>query len=187
MLLLIVNNCKNLIGLGVRMGGTAAEAWKATAYTEGANFLAHLTDLYSKLQEAVEKGAIIGDAIFCTIVINSLPESWNTIVASLYSITISTSLIAKLTMHWECLRMQRQNASVTTTALQESTKFPQSKLVCINLNCKHIGHTIKSCYWSGGGKEGQFPQSFCNHESALVALEAPKAGQTPTANLVDTS
>ncbi|KAH0579171.1 hypothetical protein H2248_003324 [Termitomyces sp. 'cryptogamus'] len=30
---LIVNNCKNPIGLGIKMGGTAAEAWKALTNT----------------------------------------------------------------------------------------------------------------------------------------------------------
>ena len=65
----------------------------STAYAEGTDFIAHITNLHTKWQEATEKGATISDATFRTIIMNSLPESWNTIIASLYATTTSAVLI----------------------------------------------------------------------------------------------
>ena len=194
---LIINNCKNPIGLGIKMSGTAADAWKAltdgygtvstlaamgaenwlraTMYADGADFAIHLADLCTRWQDAVEKGAVISDETFRTIVMNSLPESWNTIVASLYDTPTSAKLIASLTVHWERLRTQKMAAGVTTTALQANAKPQRSRLVCTNMNCKRTGHTIEACYWLGGGREGQFPQSFRNRDAALATLATAKA------------
>ncbi|KAG5716923.1 hypothetical protein E4T56_gene8533 [Termitomyces sp. T112] len=167
---------------------------RTTLYVDGSDFMVHLADLRTKWQEAVERGTLISDATFRTIIMNSLPESWNTIVASLYTTTTSTTLIVGLSVHWERLKMQKQAVGTTATALQADAKLSRPKVVCLNLNCKRTGHTMENCYWRGGRKEGQFLQTFRNRKSALAALEAVKKSAnpktdttTPQAKLADTS
>ncbi|KAG6883555.1 hypothetical protein C0992_008493, partial [Termitomyces sp. T32_za158] len=85
-LALIVYNCKNPVGLGIKMNGTAAEAWKtltdaygvvsklaamgaenrlrATTLKDGGDFVAHIADLQMKWTEATERGATVSDATF---------------------------------------------------------------------------------------------------------------------------
>lgn len=120
---LIIYNCKNPIGLGINMDGTAAEAWDAltkaygvvsdlatmgaenrlrsTRFVDGADFLNHISDLRMKWKDATEKGATINDATFRSIVMASLPESWNAVVASMYATKTLVNFIAGLTVHWE--------------------------------------------------------------------------------------
>ncbi|KAH0588092.1 hypothetical protein H2248_006814 [Termitomyces sp. 'cryptogamus'] len=195
MLSLIINNCRNSVSLGIRMGGTAAEAWEAltstystisdlvamgaenclhtTMYTDSADFLLHITDLHTKWQEAVENGTMITNATFHTVIMNSLLESWNTIIASMCMTMTSAPLIAGLSVHWKCLRMQKQASAIMATALQAVTKLQRSGI-------------------RGGRKEGQFPQDFRNQDKALAALKAAKkvtptpTENKPTANLADT-
>ncbi|KNZ81001.1 hypothetical protein J132_03295, partial [Termitomyces sp. J132] len=178
---LIIYNTKNPVGLGIKMDGMAAEAWKAltdnygifskiaamnaekrlcaTEFMDGMDFLKHVKDLREKWKSATKKGANIDNKNFRTILIASLPESWNAIVAGVYSKTESKDVIAALTTHWDQLVLQQQKAGVLVMALQAQTK---PKLVCVNLNCKCTGHAIENCYWKGGGKEGQFPPNFRN-------------------------
>ncbi|KAG6806701.1 hypothetical protein H0H92_010324, partial [Tricholoma furcatifolium] len=96
-LALIIYNCKNPVSLGINMAGTAAEAWKSLTETYGVpselaamgaenllrsthfaddrDFHTHIQDLRTKWEAASEKGAVISDATFCTIIIMvSLPE-----------------------------------------------------------------------------------------------------------------
>ncbi|KAG6864371.1 hypothetical protein C0993_008961 [Termitomyces sp. T159_Od127] len=102
---LIVYNCKNPVGLGIKMYGTAAEAWNlltkaygvvfnlatmgaknalcATRFANGTDFPTHIADLRIKWSEAMEKGVNISDSTFQSIVMTSLPELWNTVVASM--------------------------------------------------------------------------------------------------------
>lgn len=91
--------------------------------------------------------------------------------------------------------MQQVPTGKSATALQANTKPQKSKLVCINVNCKRTGHTIKNCYWRGGGKEGQFPEHFRNRQNALATISGTSAtpitpisqqNTTPLANLATT-
>ena len=45
----------------------------------------------------------------------------------------------------------------------------------MNPNCKQRGHSIKNCYWQGGGKEGQFSPGFGQHGGG--------GGNAPTTNM----
>ena len=118
---LITYNTKNPVGLGIHMDGTAAEAWKAltdnygvfseiaamnaekrlraTEFTDGMDFLKHVEDMREKWRSAVERGAKVDDATFCTILMASLPESWNAIVVGCYSMKETKDIIAALTIH----------------------------------------------------------------------------------------
>lgn len=115
----------------------------------------------------------------------SLPESWNAVVTSMYATKTSVNFVAGLTIHWERLKMQKAATGESTTALQANTKPQRPKLVCINPNCKRTGHSIKNCYWRGGGKEGQFPPNFHNRQSALTTI--PRTTTTPTQNITSTA
>ncbi|KAG6815247.1 hypothetical protein H0H87_003618, partial [Tephrocybe sp. NHM501043] len=140
MLELIIYNTKNPIGLGIKMDSTAAEAWLTltknygvfseiaamnaekclctTEFADGMDFLKHVEDLREKWKLAVEKGAKIDDAAFQTILITSLPESQNAVVAGVYDKMLAKDVIAALTVHWDRLVSQKQKAGASTTALQ---------------------------------------------------------------------
>ncbi|KAG6850890.1 hypothetical protein C0991_009942, partial [Blastosporella zonata] len=103
-LALIIYKTKNPIGLGISMSDTAAVAWatlkityaavsdlaataaegslRRTYYANGTSFPKHIKDLQTKWKIAAEKGANVKDRHFRAIVIASLPESWDTIVAT---------------------------------------------------------------------------------------------------------
>ncbi|KAG6894102.1 hypothetical protein C0993_012341 [Termitomyces sp. T159_Od127] len=131
----------------------------------------------------LEKGATIMDAAFQSIIIGLLPESWDTIVASLYATTTSVQLISGLTVHWDQVKACKPMGTLAT-ALQATTKTQKPKLVCTNINCGRSGHTAANCYWKGEGKEGQFPANFWNRESALAAVNTTNVTSgTPAANV----
>ncbi|KAG6826764.1 hypothetical protein H0H87_006383 [Tephrocybe sp. NHM501043] len=137
-LTLMVYNMKNPVGLGINMSGSAAEAWlmmkeiwyqiwgavtaknslRATKYSDGNDFLDHISNLCLKWQITVERGADIKDSHFWTIVIASLPESWNFfIVAPLQATKSLAKLIAGLNIHWERLKEQAGALKPNTTAM----------------------------------------------------------------------
>lgn len=119
---LIIYNTKNPIGLGIKMDGTAAEArsalkenygefseiaammaekrLRATEFTDGMDFTKHIEDLREKWKSATEKGANISEAAFRNILIASLPESWNAVVAGVYAMKMPKDIIVALTIHW---------------------------------------------------------------------------------------
>ncbi|GLB45565.1 hypothetical protein LshimejAT787_2400230 [Lyophyllum shimeji] len=126
-LALITYNTKNPVGLGVKIDGTAAEAWESltdtygttselaavhaekvlrnTTFSDDTDFLEHIATLRMRWTAATEKGATIDDRTFRGIIIASLPESWNEVVSTLYGTKNSAELIAGLTLHWERLRL----------------------------------------------------------------------------------
>lgn len=193
---LIIYNTKNPVGLGIKMDGSVADAWKtlkenygvfseiaamnaekrlrATEFSDGMDFLKHVEDLRVKWEAATERGAKIDDGTFCTILIASLLESWNAVIAGLYSMTQSKDVIAALTTHWDRVILQKQKAGISATAMQAQSK---QRLVCINPNCRRNGHAIENCYWKRGGKEGQFPPNFRNRS---------KISRTPLSNSLAT-
>ena len=63
------------------------------------DFLKHVEDLREKWRSATEKGAKIDDLTFYTILIASLLESWNAVVAGIYTKTESKDIITALTIH----------------------------------------------------------------------------------------
>lgn len=86
-------------------------------FTDGMDFLKHMEDMQEKWKSATEKGAKLDDAAFQTILMASLPESWNTVVAGLYSMTTTKDVIAALTIHWDQLVLQKQKARISATVL----------------------------------------------------------------------
>lgn len=119
---LLVYNTKDPIGLGIVLSGTATEAWKSykdqyakvsemailnaerdlreITYSDNHDFLEHIAALRTKWATATALGALIDDRTFRTIVLSSLPHSWDPIVSTLYNTTTSREAIAILTTHW---------------------------------------------------------------------------------------
>lgn len=77
----------------------AEKRLRATEFVDGMDFLKHVEDLREKWKVATERGAKISDTTFQTILISSLPESWNAVVAGVYVSTESKDVIAALTTH----------------------------------------------------------------------------------------
>lgn len=196
---MIIYNTKNSVGLGIDMDGMEAKAWttltenyrvfseiatmnaekrlRATELQNGMDFLKHVEDLREKWKSATEKGAKIDDLAFRTILIASLPESWNTVVVGLYAMTKSKDAIAALMTYWDRLVSQKQKSGILATALQTQSK---PRLVCVNPNCQRSGHVIENCYWKGGGKEGLFPPNFQNKGKTPRTLPSNMPMQTAT-------
>lgn len=182
---LLIFNTKNPISLGVNISRMAADAWKSyldqyeagldiallnaeqdlrdMRYSDSDNFPNHISLMRTKWAYANALGANISDTSFRTIVLNSLPCSWDAVIASLYSTKTSVDAISQLNVHWLRINHDRiQNPTHAVTALQATPNNhrQRSQLVCSNPNCKRKGHTIEICYWPGSGKEGQFPPGF---------------------------
>ena len=181
---LLLYNTKNPIGLGIKLDGTAAEAWTSltlqykimsdlttvttqcdlctTIFTDGNDFPIHVSNLRTKWAITNSAGANIGDADFRMIILSSLPASWDSVVGALHDAKSSAEVISRLMIHWNCIDQSKSvtNPSSIVTALQANAKQGRSQLQCANPNCGRRGHTIINCYWKGGGKEGQFPADF---------------------------
>ena len=210
---LLIYNVKNSVGLGVRMEGTAAEAWKSltdqyhvmsklalvnaqcelhmTILNEGGDLLAHISDLRTKWTKANTAGAKIKDTGFQMILLSSLPTSWDSLIAMLYDARSSADIITQSTMHWSRLTCSgiSTNPTTTTVALQANTQKnwqkPRSPLLCTNKNCGHHGHLIENCYWPGSRKEEQFPPGFGKRGGDTgISSNAPGI---PTANVATVS
>lgn len=187
---LIVFNVKNPVGLGIKMDGTASDAWKSltdqyelrddvalinaqrdlrnTMFKDGGDLPNHIAALRTKWAVANAVGAGVDDGDFRMILLSSLPASWDTIVATLYDSKSSGDAIAHLLMHWA--RISKTSSSTVPSAFQTNTNGNgpsnhqnRTRLVCTNPNCGRQGHTIEKCYWPGGGKAGQFPVGFGQH------------------------
>jgi Reverse transcriptase (RNA-dependent DNA polymerase)/gag-polypeptide of LTR copia-type/GAG-pre-integrase domain len=187
---LILFNVVNPIGLGVKLDGTAAEAWESLVsqydvhneialvhaqrelrelvFKDGDDFDAHLATLRIKWNHANATGANITDQDFRIILLSSLPRSWDPIVATLYDVKTSSGVISRLQMHWARVKTEAKSSTHSSSAFQATTRTnahgrqsqPRQRPVCTNANCGRRGHLIQDCYWEGGGKEGQFPPGF---------------------------
>ncbi|KAF7768676.1 hypothetical protein Agabi119p4_7919 [Agaricus bisporus var. burnettii] len=216
---LLIYNTTDPIGLGISIGGTAADAWRSyldtyevaseiatlnaemelrnMVYTDGQDFTEFISRLGTKWSNANALGAKIDDKAFRTIILNSLPRSWDSIVATLYTTKTSWEAISQLLTHWARVSRDRVTTSQTTSALQTTTtqsnnrnrqRSQNSQLTCTNPNCGRRGHTIELCYWPGGGKAGQFPPGFGRRGGAGgSASNTATGGYQPSANNTTTN
>ncbi|KNZ81680.1 hypothetical protein J132_11034 [Termitomyces sp. J132] len=175
---------KDAYGTASDLGANLAEnALQATKYSDGMDFQEHTTNLQSKWNTVVDKGAEIKDNQFRAIVISLLPASWDYIIASLQLTKTSIKLIMGLNVHWERLKEHASSGPISN-ALLAKTPQPQKRLMCTNPNCGRMGHLVENCYWKGGGKEGQFPTNFGRRRNATPSQSTPQTNQqNPTANM----
>jgi hypothetical protein len=211
---LLIYNTTDPIGLGIDISGTAADAWKSyrdtyeiaseisiinadrdlrnTTYNDGDDFQEFINRMRTKWSNATALGAPIDDKAFRTIVLSALPQSWDPIVATLYTTQSSRDAINQLMTHWARISRDRiMNARTSTSALQAFTNKQsrnrfRSDLVCSNPNCGRTGHTIEECYWPGGGKPGQFPSWFRLKKGGAKGNSNPNIPGQSSANAADT-
>jgi len=109
-------------------------------------------------------GGSINDVSFYTIILGSLPASWNAIVVTLYTTTSSADVLIQLDAHWSWISNHDQkglNSLTLSTVLQASISCC---IVCENKNYRCLRHSIKDCYWVEEGKQDQFPLGFRKHQ-----------------------
>lgn len=114
-------NIKNTIGLGVKMDGTAAEAYTLIArvqdaqtdlgrlttekelikikYVNGGKMEEHIAKLRTAWTKANDQGCKIDDGHFCMIILDNLPDDWMLLVSTLHSEKMSMDIIACLVAH----------------------------------------------------------------------------------------
>jgi len=115
---LLIYNTKNPVGLGINMDGSAANAWKSykegykeasdmacqyaehelqsMTFSENDDFPTFIADMRVKWAWANALGATILDSNFKTIIITTLPQFWDPIVASLLRTMTSIEAVAQL-------------------------------------------------------------------------------------------
>jgi len=69
-------------------------------FSYGDDFPNHITIMHNKLSQARALGADITDKNFKTILLNSLPSSWDPVVASLYKDIPVSETISQLQVWW---------------------------------------------------------------------------------------
>ncbi|KAJ3560131.1 hypothetical protein NP233_g11033 [Leucocoprinus birnbaumii] len=122
---LLMFNTKNPIGLGIDILGTAADAWNSyilryeaasdmacqTAeqdlhnmqYSDNNDFPSHIATICTKWAHTNTLGVDINNGNFKTIILNSLPTTWDPVIASLYCNMSSIEAISQLHSWWICI------------------------------------------------------------------------------------
>ncbi|KAK0214673.1 hypothetical protein EDD85DRAFT_798863 [Armillaria nabsnona] len=190
----IIRNVKDVYGFGLNPLKPSHKAWahlkaeyektlKAMVYEEGEKVSGdggYIEKMRKLRKEANDTGANINNDQFKTTLLDSFPESWDSIVSTLYAEKSLTVITAHLIAHGERVVGQKAMGGSTSTqgdsvqALQASvqaltlqvqnlTVKKKNNTNCsdkshpANDNCKGIGHTLEECWKLGGGCQGQYP------------------------------
>lgn len=133
---------------------------------EGFNLVEHVSKL-RKLQEELHlMSSVVSDEDFVTILISSLPESWD-VYTSAYlgssskkdEMITSHELVAILLE--EDRRRNERHGDPSAAALQARGGGGAKPSTNPNIechNCRKKGHMARDCWSKGGGKEGQGPR-----------------------------
>ncbi|KDR75264.1 hypothetical protein GALMADRAFT_24757, partial [Galerina marginata CBS 339.88] len=155
-----------------------------TVADESTEIQTHINELRSIQEELHLLGTLVSDEDFTTILISSLPESWDQFTtaylgASTSSASAATATTPTSTSLWKITSFQlvalilEENRRRTersglgaNVAMQAHTSKPsahgktpvnKSNLECTN--CHKKGHTHPDCWSEGGGSEGKGPRS----------------------------
>jgi len=158
---LLLFNTKDAIGRGININGTAVEAWQSyidiyknalamaqqnaiqdlrnTLYIDHTDFNLFITILQKKFSNVNALGGKLTNKDFKLIILNVLPQSWDSVVAGLYGNINSVKTISRLQSWYarisqNCPPKMGQNSMVlyTTTSKQKLN----SHLICTNPNYK---------------------------------------------------
>lgn len=137
---------------------------------EGADLGEHFTTLDTLVLELAGMGASLSDSELTSIIIRSLPPSYDTVVTSLVTTTNvlgqtlkSIELRKAVEQAYESKKLKDEARSTGSgrqeTALAVRTGAQQSKSTIECFNCHKTGHVKADCWQEGGGKAGQGPRS----------------------------
>lgn len=201
---MIILNVINPIGAGVKLDGTAAEAWSSLTtlhdaktdlgllqaeeelnsikYREGANIEAHFRALRTAWSKANDQGAGIDDKRFRAYIIKSMPSSWAPVTGALFEVKKSADVIVRLTTHALLLHGPSVIAPTNSThaLYTQSVRSNDKAIKCENPNCGRTGHTKDKCFRKGGGMEGQYPEWWRKHKGTANTSSATSSA-TPAA------
>ncbi len=200
----IVCNVKDIFGVGINLSKLSHEAWtilktqystysdlihncrektlKAMKYQDGekvsrdSGYIKRMRKLH---KEANDAGAGIDNKSFKTTLLDSFPESWDSVISTLYAETNLIVVIGHLIAHSEHVigrnptnnlsstqesTVQALQASIQTLTLQvqslslkKNMALRSDKSHTLNDACKGIGHMFDECWKLAGGRQGQYP------------------------------
>ena len=132
-------NIRNPIGLGANVLGTAEVLWRSLTnlydrlseiaklhaeeklqslqFCDRDDFSTHITQFRLFWQKVNAIGGSISNASFCTIILGSLPASWDSIVTTLYTTTSSADALIQLDVHWSQISSRDQKGLNSLTSL----------------------------------------------------------------------
>ncbi|PBK95095.1 hypothetical protein ARMGADRAFT_1077853 [Armillaria gallica] len=152
-------------------------------------------------KEANDAGAGIDDTSFKTTLLDSFPETWDSVVSTLYAEKNLMVVIAHLIAHgkrvvgWNTINDPSSTQESTVQALQaliqaltlhvqnlssrKNTAPRSDRSHTANNHCKGIGHTLDECWKVGGGKQGQYLPWWKGKWDAPI----PSSANIATANM----
>jgi len=151
---------------------------------EKADVRAHFSKMELMWQELASLGQLISDSDYTTILLGSLPSTYNSTISSLcisakmnYQ-TITPQIVKSSIIDDYDTRHAKSRKPSNTTANDDVTYSVQSKKNLLCTNCSKKGHTKENCWAEGGDKAGQGPKGRGNRKGKGKATEkAAKAAE----------
>ena len=160
---------------------------------ESGDVRAHLYKLQAMREDLASMGGSIDDEDFTSIILGSIPQSYDTYIAA---ITATSTLMDKTLSPTNLIDAIRDEADRRTIKNPKSKKAEQDvaysagqssgkgkkdgegtkkskKVKCYN--CKNFGHIAKQCWVKGGGAEGKGPKGK-GKEKEVAAKAEEKEG-----------
>ena len=183
-LALIFKCCKTDVFVKIASADTSKEAWDTfkseysqtgsgsvmlwfrrltKQFVPGSDIAAHVTSFQEATRHLANAGFIIPEPISAAILLSTLPadpkdpDSWNNHVAGVRINMQTTTLSSVINGILEEKRRLTDDGATSEAAHAALDKAARKRGRLFCHNCKQQGHTGRTCYDKGGGKEGQGP------------------------------
>ncbi len=141
---------------------------------EGGDVKAHLTKLQSLREDLTAMGADPGDDNFVTIVLGSLPSSFETYLSvltgasTLLGKTLNPNMVLQgINDEADRRKVRSAGRGEKESAFYSGNGGQKSKKSVECYNCHKKGHMARDCWARGGGKEGQGPRKGRGRANAV--------------------
>ncbi len=152
-----------------------------TTMMEGTDPKKHFRDLQAKHRKLANSGKLISDDDFITLVLSSLPESYDSLCQSIDWDTISVNKLLQSLQLFGLRLKCRENMSVFTANSKRKQGPDRSKLQCSH--CRGHRHTEDECWADGGKNAANRPANYRGRTKPKANIAAA-ADITPSASLV---